>query len=107
MFQSFLTMKVGTGEMMDSGVTMIQIDNQQQTLLPKKDKHGWWNASTAEDVDRLLELGKWGPWNAFTAEDVDKVLQLGPVRRRSLRRGSYERRYVSHTMIRFNAQGAD
>ncbi|KAL9950673.1 hypothetical protein ACROYT_G043207 [Oculina patagonica] len=84
--------EVGTGQGIDSGITTIQIDNQQQTLSPKKDTQGWWNAFTAEDVDRLLELGNWGPWNAYTAEDVDKMFQLGPVRRRSLRRGSHERR---------------
>ena len=80
--------------MIDSGVTTIQIDNQQQIVSPKKDTQGWWNAFTAEDVDRLLELGNRGPWNAYTAEDVDKMFQLGPVRRRSLRRGSHERRWA-------------
>ena len=87
-------MKVGTGQAIDNGVTTIQIDDQQQSVSPKKDTQGWWNAFTAEDVDRLLELGSRRPypWNAYTAEDVDKMFQLGPVRRRSLRRGSYERR---------------
>ena len=80
--------KMGPGQ----GVTTVQIDNQQQTFSPKKDVQGWWNAFTAEDVDRLLELGNWGRWNAYTAEDVDRMFQLGPFRRRSLRRGSYERR---------------
>lgn len=90
--QSSLHIKVGTGQGRESGVTTIQIDNQQPTLSPKKDAQGWWNAFTAEDVDRLLELGNWGRWNTYTAEDVDRMFQLGPVRRRSLRRGSYERR---------------
>lgn len=85
---------MGTGQGIQSGVTTVQIDNQQQTFSPKKDVQGWWNAFTAEDVDRLLELGNWGRWNAYTAEDVDRMLQLGPFRRRSLRRGSYERRYI-------------
>ena len=77
--------------MRESGATTVQIDGQQQTISPKKDAQEWWNAFTAEDVDRLLELGNWSPWNAYTAEDVDRMFQL-PTRRRSLRRGSYERR---------------
>ena len=78
-----------TGDMTDSGMTIIQIDSQQQPLSPKKDKQRWRNAFTAEDVDQLLELGSWGQWNrytnAYTAEDVDKLLHLGPVRRQSFR----------------------
>ena len=82
----------------DNGATTIQIDDQQKALVPKKDMQPWWNAFTAEDVDRLLELGHrrggggGGWWNAYTAEDVDKLLNMEPVRRLSLRRGSLERR---------------
>lgn len=82
-----------TGDVTDSGVTTIQIDTQKQRLSSDKDKQRWWDAFTAEDVDRLLEIGNRGRWNAYTAEDMDKMWQLGPARRRSFRRGSYERRY--------------
>lgn len=72
--------------MRDNGVTMIQVDNHQQTISPKKDVQEWWNAFTAEDVDRLLKIGNWSPWNAYTAEDVDRMFHVGPVRRRSFHR---------------------
>ncbi|XP_022783199.1 uncharacterized protein LOC111323999 [Stylophora pistillata] len=83
--------EVGRGQENDTGVTMIQVDSQQQTISPKKNVREWWNAFTAEDVDRLLELGNWSPWNAYTAEDADRMFYVGPVRRRSFRRSSLRR----------------
>lgn len=83
--------EVDREQVRDNGVTMIQVDSHQQTISPKKDVQEWWNAFTAEDVDRLLKIGNWSPWNAYTAEDVDRMFHVGPVRRRSFHRRSLRR----------------
>ena len=84
--------------MTNIGTAIIHIDSQQQPLSPEVDKQTWWDAFTAEDVDRLLQIESRnnfnGYTNAYTAEDMDKLLHLGPVRRRSFRRGSYDRRLL-------------
>ena len=81
---------IDTDDNKDSGFTTIQIDTQQP-LSPRK---CWWNAFTAEDVDRLLDIGSPVQCNPYTAEDMDQLWQLGPAKRRSLGRGSYGRRYL-------------
>lgn len=79
----------------DAGITYVEIDHLQIPRANKKEGERWWSASTAEDVDRILELGNSEWWNASTAEGVDQILGNEPqrrprrmniIRRRSVRR---------------------